>query len=307
MKTMAEKKTSLLLGYKCNNFCRFCYAANKRDLPIMNTAEAKRQLESARERGSRFVDFLGGEPTIRKDLIELIGYAKELGFRTISITTNGRMLSNMEYTRQLVDAGLNSAVFSIHGHNAELHDYLVQVRGAFEQATKGMQNLRSLSDKIYICTNTVIVKPNIKFLPKIAELNAKLGTNGMEFIFPHPRGNAYKNFDEMVPHLAELIDVVPKTISVGTHYGIKHCWFRYVPFCYMYGFLNYLSEYMARDRLAEEHIGPEFEDLEVEKNRALHGRIKGPQCYGCKYYNICEGIFKEYAEKRGFGELVPVP
>ncbi|MEM4662731.1 MAG: radical SAM protein [Candidatus Diapherotrites archaeon] len=304
---MTEIKTALLLGYKCNNNCRFCYAANKRDLPPMSTIEAKKQLKAAIERGSKFVDFLGGEPTIRKDLVELISYAKDLGFKTISITTNGRMLSNAEYAKKLYDAGLNSAVFSVHGHNAALHDYLVNVKGAFDQLIKGMKNFRALSEDVYICTNTVIVKPNVSFLPEIAEMNAKLGANGMEFIFPHPRGNAYKNFEEMVPRLEQLIGVVQRTIGVCTSKGIRHCCFRYVPFCYMYGAINFISEYAAKISLKETHIGPEFEDLEVEKNRAKHGRVKGPQCFGCKYNEICEGIFKEYAEKRGFEELVPVP
>lgn len=304
---MPEIKTALLLGYKCNNNCKFCYAADKRDLPLMSTEEAKRQLRAAVERGSTFVDFLGGEPTIRKDLIELVSYAKDLGFKTISITTNGRMLSNAEYAKKLYDAGLNSAVFSVHGHNAGLHDYLVNVKGAFDQLVKGMQNFRALSEDVYICTNTVIVKPNVSFLPEIAEMNAKLGANGMEFIFPHPRGNAYKNFEETVPRLEQLIGIVQRTIGVCTSGGIRHCYFRYVPFCYMYGAINFISEYAAKTSLREIHIGPEFEDLEVEKNRAKHGRIKGPQCFGCKYNEICEGIFKEYAEKRGFEELVPVP
>lgn len=304
---MAQTKTALLLGYKCNNNCLFCYAGDKRSINSMSTAEAKKQLKAAASRGSTFVDFLGGEPTIRKDLIELIAYSKELGFKTISITTNGRMFSNKEYAEQIVKAGLNSVVFSIHGHNAELHDYLSNTKGAFDQCISGFQNIRSLSKNIYICTNTVILKSNIKFLPKIAENNAKIGTNAMEFIFPHPRGNAFKNFDEMVPYLEELIDVVPKTVMAGVSRGINHCWFRYVPMCYMYSFIRYLSEYIARDMLAEQHIGPEFEDLSVEENRAAHGRVKGPQCYGCKYFNVCEGIFKEYAEKRGFEELIPVP
>ncbi|MCX8189710.1 MAG: radical SAM protein [Candidatus Diapherotrites archaeon] len=304
---MPETKTALLLGYKCNNNCRFCYAADKRELYAMSTEEAKKHLKAAVERGSSFVDFLGGEPTIRKDLIELISHAKDLGFKTISITTNGRMLSNIEYAKKLYNAGLNSAVFSVHGHNAELHDYLVNVKGAFDQLVKGMQNFRALSDDVYICTNTVIVKPNVSFLPDIAELNAKLLANGMEFIFPHPRGNAYKNFEEMVPRLEQLIGVVQRTIGVCTSQGIKHCYFRYVPFCYMYGAINFISEYAAKESLKENHIGPEFEDLDVEKNRAKYGRIKGPQCFGCKYNNVCEGIFREYAEKRGFEELVPVP
>jgi len=124
---MAEKKTALLLGYECNNNCRFCYCGDKRDLPAMGTAEAKNQLVKARKRSSRFVDFLGGEPTIRSDLVELIGYAKQIGFRTISITTNGRMLSNKDYARRIVDAGLNSVVFSIHGHKPELHDFLTSL------------------------------------------------------------------------------------------------------------------------------------------------------------------------------------
>jgi radical SAM protein with 4Fe4S-binding SPASM domain len=304
---MPVKKTALLLGYKCNNNCRFCYCGDKRDLQPMGTAEAKKQLDLAKKRGSSYVDFLGGEPTIRKDLIELAAYAKKLGFKTISITTNGRLLSNKDYAKSLLDAGLNSIVFSINGPNAQIHDYLSGVQGAFEQTIQGMRNVRSLSEKIYICTNTTITKPNIKFLPEIAELSAKLGGNAMEFIFPHPKGNAWDNFEEMVPRLDELIPVVPKTIGVGKRHGILHCWFRYVPLCYMYGCWDFISETASRGRLEEQHIGPEFTDLEVEKNRALHGRVKGPQCAGCKYFNACEGIFREYAEKRGFDELVPIP
>ncbi|MFH1235136.1 MAG: radical SAM protein [Candidatus Diapherotrites archaeon] len=303
---MVQKKTSLLLGYECNNNCRFCYCGDKRRLPPMRTTEAKKQLDLAKKRGSKFVDFLGGEPTIRKDILELVMHAKKAGYETISITTNGRMLSKPAFAKALVEAGLNSAVFSIHGHNAELHDSLTRCSGSFEQLVKGMKNFRKESEG-YVCTNTVIVKQNILFLPEIAEKAIALGANGLEFIFPHPRGNAHENFEELVPKLEELIDVVPKTIAAGMKKGIKHVYFRYVPYCYMLGNLIYVSERMSRGSLAEQHIGPEFEDLEVEKNRALHGRVKGRQCRGCRYFNSCEGIFKEYAEKRGFEELVPVP
>ncbi|MCX6802454.1 MAG: radical SAM protein [Candidatus Diapherotrites archaeon] len=303
---MVQKKTSILLGYECNNNCRFCYCGSKRDLQPMTTAEAKKQIELGRKRGSKFVDFLGGEPTIRKDIFELLRHAKKTGYETISVTTNGRMLSKPAFAREAVNAGLNSAVFSIHGHTAELHDYLTRCKGSFSQLANGMRNFRKESGG-YLCTNTVIVKPNISFLPKIAEKAISLGADGLEFIFPHPRGNAYENFEELVPRLEELIDVVPKTIRAGRKNGIKHVYFRYVPYCYMSCNLPFLSERIAKGSLEEEHIGPEFQDLEVEKNRALHGRVKGRQCMGCKYFNSCEGIFKEYAEKRGFEELVPVP
>jgi len=303
-----EIKTSIILGYECNNNCRFCYCGSKRNkFRPSTTSEIKFKLKQARERGSTFVDFLGGEPTIRKDIIELVKYARTIGFETISFTTNGRMFSYENFVKKILDAGLNSVIFSIHGHTPELHDYLTRSLGSFKQLCRGMKNFRKFDKDVYICTNTTIVKPNLKFLPKIAENNIQLGADGCEFIFVHPRGNALKNFEEMVPRLGELIDVIPETLYVGIKHDIKHFVVRYIPFCYLLGFEKFLSEFEQRNVLKEEHIGPEFEDLEVERGRIKYGRVKGPQCFGCKYFRVCEGIFKEYAERRGFDELIPVP
>ncbi len=296
------------MGYECNNNCRFCYATDKRETYKSNTtSQIKKKLDKARKRGSTFVDFLGGEPTIRKDIIDLVKYAKDIGFKTISLTSNGRMFSYEKFTKDIVKSGLNSVVFSIHGHTPELHDYLTRVPGSFKQLCKGIKNFRKFCKDGYICTNTTIVRPNLKFLPQIAKKNIELNVNGCEFIFVHPRGNALRNFEEIVPRLGELIDIIPETLFVGIRHDIKHFVVRYIPFCYLLGFENRLSEFEERNVLKEEHIGPEFEDLEVERGRRESGRVKGPQCFGCKYFKVCEGIFKEYADRRGFEELVPVP
>jgi MoaA/NifB/PqqE/SkfB family radical SAM enzyme len=301
-----EIKTSIIMGYECNNNCRFCYDGGyKRTLPPMTTKQVKRELMQARRRGSTFVDLLGGEPTIRRDILELVRYARGLGFRTISLTTNGKLFYYRDFAERMLAAGLNSAVFSIHGHTPELHDYLTR-SNSFRYAAQGLKNLKGLSRDFYICTNTVIVRDNYRFLPQIAENNARLGADGMEFMFIHPRGNALMDFERIVPTLTEIVDYLQPTIQAGLRHGIRHTVIRYVPMCYMLFDLKHLSEFEARSRLREHHVGPEFRDLDVEKNRALHGRVKGPQCRACKYFNICEGIFKEYAERRGFEELVPV-
>ncbi|MCD6368088.1 MAG: radical SAM protein [Candidatus Aenigmarchaeota archaeon] len=294
----------MLLHYNCNNNCRFCYCANKKGMGYLTTEEAKRELEKGLERGCTFVDFNGGEPTIRKDLVELIRYAKSIGYETVAITSNGRMLSYKSYAKKLIDAGLNHAILSIHGHNAEVHDFLTRVKGSFDQVTKGLKNLKEMNPNIYICTNTTITKYNYMYLPQIAENNIKLGTDACEFIFVHPRGNALINFEEVVPTLTEVKPFIPKTIEIGKKYGIKHFDFRYFPLCYVPP--QSLSELKALNHLREQHVGPEFQDLNVEDGRKYIGRVKGPQCKKCKYYDICEGIFKEYAERRGFDELTPV-
>jgi len=300
-----EIKTSIIMGYECNNNCRFCYDGGyKRTLPPMTTDQVKKELREAASRGSSIVDFMGGEPTIRKDIIQLVRYAKKLGFKTISVTTNGKMFYYEEFVKKMVNAGLNSVIFSIHGHKAELHNYLTQ-SNSYDYVVQGIKNLKKFP-KIYICTNTVIVKDNYKHLPQIAENNVRLGADGMEFIFIHPRGSALKDFDMIVPTLTEISGYLKPTVYAGLKKGISHTQIRYVPMCYMTFNLNQLSEFDARKRMREQHVGPEFRDLDVEKNRVDNGRVKGPQCVACKYFNICEGIFKEYAEKRGFEELIPI-
>lgn len=295
------------MGYECNNNCVFCYAADKKKMfKPMATTKVKVELDKGIQRGCDYVDFNGGEPTIRKDIFELIRYAKQIGYKTVAMTTNGRMFSYKQFTNKIVKCGLDSAVFSIHGHTCSLHDYLTGVRGSFEQLSKGLKNLKEIKSDAYICTNTTITKSNYKFLPQIAENNIRLGANGCEFIFVHPRGNALKNFDKVVPTLTETEPYIKPTIEVGKKYSIKHFVMRYFPVCFMKGEIDFLSELEALKRLREQHIGPEFCDLEVEKGRALFGRVKGPICVNCKSNKICEGIFKEYAERIGFNELRPI-
>ncbi|UCG95298.1 MAG: radical SAM protein [archaeon] len=303
---LMEKKLALILGYRCNNNCRFCYCADKKDSGFLTTKRAKKELERGIKRGCTIADFSGGEPTLRKDLTELIFFAKKIGYKNIGITTNGRMMSYKKLTRRLTEAGMNSAVFSIHGHTPELHDFLTRVKGSYGQLKKGIDNLRNVSPGAYICTNTTINKYNYKYLPEIAENNIRLGAMGCEFIFVHPRGNALENFEEVVPKLTDLSHFIPKTLEIGEKNGIGHFRFRYLPLCYMTGHENSLSEAASFEILKEQHVGPDFKDLNVEKGRKLIGRIRGSVCKKCKVKEKCEGIFREYAERRGFGELKPV-
>src|SRR6056297_3922347 len=137
------KKSVVFVGYACNNNCIFCLDSAKRHLPPRSTKEIKKDILSSAEDGATYLELIGGEVTIRKDAPELIEFADSLDFETISLTTNGRMLAYPEYARQLVEAGLNSLVFSIHGHTAELHDYLTGVKGSFDQLGKGIDNVKA--------------------------------------------------------------------------------------------------------------------------------------------------------------------
>ncbi len=300
------KKTVLIIGYECNNHCRFCIDSNKRELPNKTTNEIKQEMIRARKRGTTYLELIGGETTIREDAVELIKFAKDLGFETINMATNGRMFSYPKYAQKIIKAGLTDIIFSIHGHNAKTHDYLTQSKGSFNQLKKGLNNLKKLNFE-KIGSNTTIIKDNLKYLPEIGKFIFNQGIRNSEFIFVDPSyGAAHDNFNKLVPQISKAAPAIKKCLDIGKKNKIPHWHIRYVPLCYFQDYLNQVSELQEVATFKTEHIAPDFKNLDVENSRKIVGRIKPKKCRQCKLFNQCEGIWKEYLKHYGDKELKPV-
>ena len=66
------------------------------------------------------IQFSGGEPTVRSDIVELIKIAKEEGFTHTQIATNGIELANNEnLAKELKDVGLNTVYLQFDGVTEE--------------------------------------------------------------------------------------------------------------------------------------------------------------------------------------------
>lgn len=300
------KKTVIILGYTCNNNCVFCVYSEKdrkNDRPL---AEIKESIMEAKVAGTTYLEFIGGETTIRPDFLEILKFAKQFEFETISITTNGRALYYAEYAKEILDAGLTSIVFSIHGHNAKLHDSLTQVPGSFEQLLNAIENIKKLGFK-NIGSNTTVVKKNYKDLEKIGKFIYALGIRNSEFIFVDPnQGGASLDLKKMVPRISKAAPYIRKCLEIGRRNKIPHWHIRYVPLCFFEDFLDQISEIQEVESFKTQHIGPDFVNLDVENSRSQIGRTKGSQCKKCKLNNICEGIWKKYVDEFGDKELLPI-
>lgn len=301
-------KTVIIAGYQCNNRCIFCINYDKREIPMPSFSEVKQQIKEARKNGSTYLEIIGGEPTARPDIISLIKYAKELNFETIMIATNGRMMAYEDFARTILKAGLNSIAFSIHGHTPELHDSLTQSPGSFEQLNKGVNNvqkiIKELNLNVLVGSNTTIVKQNYKYLPKIGEHIIKLGLFNAEFIFVDPTyGGAFDDFDKLVPKISDAAPYIHKCLDLGKKYQVIHWDVRYVPLCYFQDYLEQISELKEVATFHTEQIAPDFYNPDSEKGRQLIGRAKTKKCQGCKLFDQCEGIWKEYLKRLGDNEL----
>ncbi len=91
---------------RCNLSCPYCHREGQ--LPSkeeMSLDKIKEIINAVKKVGIRKIKITGGEPLLRKDIIEIIRTIKEKNFDDISLVTNGVLLE--KYAKKLKDAGLD--------------------------------------------------------------------------------------------------------------------------------------------------------------------------------------------------------
>ncbi len=297
---MGCKRADIKTGYLCNNNCYFCAQAHNKVHGNRKTEEILEDLDKSRKNGCNEVVFTGGEVTIRKDLIEIIEYAKKSGYQRIQLQTNARMLSSIGLCKKLIAAGANEFSPALHGHVADLHDFLTRSPGSFTQTVSAIKNLKSLGQ--YVITNTVVVKPNFRYAPLIARLLVEQKVDQFQFAFMHAVGNGSKNFRKMMPWASLAAPYIKKGLQLGIDNNIK-VMAEAMPFCLMDGYIEHCSERFIPDTELHE-VGRFVSDYAVL--RKTEGKTKFDFCRKCEYNNCCEGPWREYPEKLGHDEFSPV-
>jgi len=156
---------------RCNLDCRHCYHVQSTD-KILETSEVKRVLDELAALGTLEVTFTGGEPLLRRDFIEIVRYAVETAGFSVKVFSNLTLLD--EKTADVLAAfPLNSVETTILGPDAESHDALARVSGAFDKTIAAIRMLKVRG--IRINAKTIAMKPNIKKLGKMFRLADTLG------------------------------------------------------------------------------------------------------------------------------------
>jgi Fe-coproporphyrin III synthase len=152
---------------RCNLRCIHCYShsLDKNYQGEMSTDEAKRFIDGLADFGVPVLLFSGGEPLLRHDLFELIGYTRDKGIRAV-ISTNGTLITP-EVAPKLADAGLSYVGVSLDGLKP-VHDRFRGVDGSFENALSGIRACREAGVKVGL--RFTINKVNVDDIPGIFTL-----------------------------------------------------------------------------------------------------------------------------------------
>jgi PqqA peptide cyclase len=184
------------LTYACPLQCPYCsnpvdYAKYPSEL---STEDWKRVLTEARLMGAVQLGFSGGEPLTRKDLVELVKHARELGYYS-NLITSGYGLTE-EKIIQLKEAGLDHIQVSIQASTQELNDHIAGT-SSFYQKKEVAHLVKKHGYPMVLCV--VIHRENIHQMPQILEMAEELGADYLELANTQYYGWAHTNRDLLLP------------------------------------------------------------------------------------------------------------
>lgn len=219
--TVAFSKDSSNLFFhiltKCNLSCSHCYINPDQHGKItldIHTIESWLNIFSDRAVRTHLV-FLGGEPTLHPDLPRAVRTARAIGFRSITIDTNGYLFHDI--LNRLSPEDLDFLSFSLDGATRKTND-AIRGRGSFD---KVMEGLNKAVSKNFSCSMIYTVSDlNIHELEHLSGLVPNLGIKRLFIQVIGLRGESSKAERLRQVSKSTWRDIIPKAAQTIADQGI---------------------------------------------------------------------------------------
>lgn len=140
----------------CNLACRHCYIPSAdRKLKNLPTEKVKKILREAARAGAMYVIFTGGEIFLRRDVFEIIAFAKNLRF-DVRLFTNATLL-DAKKIRRIAGLGVSAVETSLYGA-AAAHDFITRSAGSHAKTVLAIDGL--LESGVRVVVKTPLMKTN---------------------------------------------------------------------------------------------------------------------------------------------------
>ncbi len=202
----------------CMLACKHCRAKaiRKRHPDELTTEECFKVIDQlSKFERKPLIIFTGGDPLMRDDVVDIVSYAYDKGFRT-AIAFSGTDKATKSKLEELRDAGIARIAISIDGSNPEVHDGFRGVKGTFEMSMRIIENAKEVGLPFQI--NTTVTKENIDDLPNIAKLCIDVGATMWDVFFVVPTGRARV---ELMPEPQEFEDILCWLYDVSRKTGLN--------------------------------------------------------------------------------------
>lgn len=160
------------LTYRCNFKCKHCYVPySYRKKGELITEEVFFILDQLKDIGCLYLGFTGGEPFIRKDIIEILWYAKKKGFQVI-LYTNASLI-NEKIADELQRLKPNKVDITIPAISKEAFEQITEASGSHREVFGAIDLLHRKG--INVGFKTCVLKENESEIKNIQGFSAALG------------------------------------------------------------------------------------------------------------------------------------
>lgn len=198
----------LYLSERCNLRCRHCWVAppghEEGEEQAIDLAVLTKTIAAAKELGLGTVKLTGGEPFLRKDIVELMRFLYGEGL-SIDIESNGTMIDR-EMARIIKDCEVRQVSVSMDSSQAIQHDKLRGMKGCHGKSLAALNYLRleSISTQVIMS----LYKENVPEIEAMAALCDELEVPSFKInpVMPTGRGgNVFLNRENV--DIEELIRI----------------------------------------------------------------------------------------------------
>lgn len=189
------------LTYRCPLACAYC--SNPIELAAyrdeLDTAEWQRVMTEAADLGVLQCHLSGGEPLLRRDVVDLVRTAHELGMYSNLVTS--AMGFSRRRAEELREAGLDHVQVSIQADEPHTSDQLAGVE-SFHRKIEAARLVKELDWPLTL--NVVLHRQNIDRIGALVEAAEELGADRVELANTQYYGWALRNRAALLPSRAQL-------------------------------------------------------------------------------------------------------
>ncbi|WP_024574605.1 MULTISPECIES: pyrroloquinoline quinone biosynthesis protein PqqE [unclassified Afipia] len=190
------------LTHRCPLQCPYCSnpVELERGGAELTTVEWKRVLSELAAIGVLQIHFSGGEPTARKDLVELVQHATDVGLYTNLITSAVPLTKDK--LAALADAGLCHVQISFQGSEQGVADRVAGLKDAHARKIDVAGWTRELG--LPLTVNAVMHRQNLFQLADIIQMAVDLDADRLEVANVQYYGWALKNRAALMPTMEQI-------------------------------------------------------------------------------------------------------
>lgn len=184
----------------CNLRCRMCFFSGEGykapSSEQLSLDDYRSMAKAMFHRVMRLQIGCGAEPTLYRQLPELVRIGREMGIPHISLTTNGNLLDGHKL-EELVAAGLGELILSVHGLTRHTYEYFMQHArfDRFTQLLDGLREVKAAHPGFRLRINYTVNEDNVEELALFPDVFANLKVDVLQVRPIQNLGDsAYSNF-----------------------------------------------------------------------------------------------------------------